>query len=200
MTAALVAGLLKLLCGAQSRWLGVAPSTDVRIYFANHTSNLDAVVLWATLPPELRERTRPVAAKDYWTKGRVRPFLAQRAFHALLIERRKVTVRDNPLEDMLTALDAGSSLILFPEGGRHPGPEPHPFKSGLFHLAKQRPQVGLIPVFLENLNRLLPKGEILPVPLLGSVTIGAPIQLGPAETKIDFLERARLAVWNLHLS
>src|SRR3954470_8328818 len=90
MTAALVAGLLKLLCGAQARWLGVGPSTDVRIYFANHTSNLDAVILWATLPPELRERTRPVAAKDYWTQGRVRPFLAQRAFHALLIERRKV--------------------------------------------------------------------------------------------------------------
>jgi len=200
MTAALVAGLLKLLCGAQARWLGTAPSAEVRIYFANHTSNLDAVVLWATLPPDLRPKTRPVAAKDYWTKGRVRPFLAQKVFHALLIERHKVTVRENPLEGMLAALDAGFSLILFPEGGRFPGLEPRPFKSGLFHLAKQRPNVGLVPVYLENLNRLLPKGEVLPVPLLGSVTIGEPIRLGPAETKVDFLERARLAVWNLHLS
>lgn len=200
MTSAVVATLIRLLCGAQARWLGTAPTPDLRIYFANHSSNLDAVVLWAVLPPLLRQRTRPVAARDYWTKGSLRPFLANRAFNALLIERHKVTVRENPLEGMLAALDGGDSLILFPEGGRFQGPEPKPFKSGLYHLAKQRPNVQLAPVYLENLNRLLPKGELLPVPMLGSVTIGPPIRLDAGETKIDFLERARLAVWNLHLS
>jgi len=143
MTAALVAGLLKLLCGAQARWLGTAPSGDVRIYFANHTSNLDAVVLWATLPPDLRAKTRPVAAKDYWTKGRVRPFLAEKVFHALLIERHKVTVRENPLEGMLAALDEGFSLILFPEGSRFPGPSQGHLKAGFFIWQKDVRMLGL---------------------------------------------------------
>jgi 1-acyl-sn-glycerol-3-phosphate acyltransferase len=121
-------------------------------------------------------------------------------FHALLIQRQKVTAEDNPLRDMLAALDRGDSLIIFPEGTRSSNPEPQRFKSGLFHLAKDRPTVEFVPVYLENLNRILPKGEILPVPLLGSVTIGAPIRLEAEETKEAFLERARQAVWNLHHS
>ena len=168
---ALMAFLFRALCGARARWQGCEPSGHQRIYFANHTSHLDAVVLWATLPPIFRARTRPVAARDYWAASRVRLWLAENVFHALLIERRKVTTQENPLRDMLASLDAGDSLILFPEGTRSSQLEPQTFKSGLFHLAKQRPQVEFVPVYLENLNRILPKGEMLPVPLLGSVTI-----------------------------
>jgi 1-acyl-sn-glycerol-3-phosphate acyltransferase len=200
MMAWLVVGLVKLLCGARAHWRGCAPELRTRIYFANHTSHLDVVVLWAALPPPLRQKTRPVAARDYWMRGAVRRFLAERIFNSLLVERKKVTVKDNPLEPMLAALDAGHSLIIFPEGTRSADLEPQPFKSGLFHLARQRPAVELVPVFLENLNRVLPKGEVLPVPMLGSVTIGAPIALEANEAKAEFLERARLAVWNLHLT
>jgi 1-acyl-sn-glycerol-3-phosphate acyltransferase len=200
MIAPLIAGIVKLLCGANARWLGCAPELKPRIYFTKHTSHLDAVVIWAALPASIRVRTRPVAAKDYWIQSALRRFLAGRVFRALLIERKNVTVRDNPLEPMLAVLDAGESLIIFPEGTRSAGLEPQPFKSGLFHLALQRPQIELVPVYLENLNRVLPKGEILPVPMLGSVTIGAPVTLGNNESKADFLERARCAVWNLHLT
>jgi 1-acyl-sn-glycerol-3-phosphate acyltransferase len=195
---ALFAFLFRALCGARARWLRCEPAERQRIYFANHTSHLDAVVLWATLPRVFRARTRPVAARDYWAASRSRLWLAEKVFHALLIERRKVTTAENPLRDMLAALDAGDSLILFPEGTRSSNPEPQTFKSGLFHLAKQRPQVEFVPVYLENLNRILPKGEMLPVPLLGSVTIGAPVRLEQGETKESFLERARQTVWNLH--
>ena len=194
----LFAFVFRALCGARARWQGCEPAGRQRIYFANHTSHLDAVVLWATLPPIFRARTRPVAARDYWTASRIRLWLAEKVFHALLIERHKVTTEVNPLRDMLAALDAGDSLILFPEGTRSSNPEPQTFKSGLFHLAKQRPEVEFVPVYLENLNRILPKGEMLPVPLLGSVTIGAPVRLEQGETKESFLERARLAVWKLH--
>jgi len=195
-----VAAFFRAVCGARARWLGCEPSEQQRIYFANHTSHLDAIVLWATLPMALRARTRPVAAKDYWTANRLRVWLAEKVFRAVLIERRRVTASENPLRDMLSALDAGDSLILFPEGSRYAGLEPRPFKSGLYHLAKKRPKVEFIPVYLENLNRILPKGEILPVPLMGSVTIGAPIRLESGESKELFLERARKAVWNLHLT
>jgi 1-acyl-sn-glycerol-3-phosphate acyltransferase len=196
----LVASLVRLLSGVHPRWLGTDPIDCQRVYFANHTSTLDAAVLWASLPRSIRERTRPVAARDYWTSNALRRWLANDVFRALLIERRKVTYENNPLREMLAVLDAGESLIIFPEGGRFPGPEPQKFKGGLFHLAKDRPRVELVPVYLENLNRILPKGELLPVPLLGSITMGAPIRLKSGEAKMAFLARAREAVWGLRLT
>ena len=192
-------GLVRLLTGSQARWHGCPPKAEQRIYFANHQSHADLVMIWAALPAELRGITRPIAAKDYWAKG-LRAYLANEVLNALLIERKKVTASDNPVDQMEAALAAGSSLILFPEGTRNAGPEPQPFKGGLFHLARKLPDVELVPVYLENLNRVLPKGEVLPVPMLGSITVGAPIRLEAEETKVDFLERARLAVWNLRLS
>lgn len=194
MTANLLAGCVRLLTGANGRWAGCAPDVRQRIYFANHASNLDAVVIWAALPAPVRELTRPVAARDYWDGGPVRRHLAAKVFHALLIERRKPTARDNPLAQMLDALGTVNSLIIFPEGARYLEPDPRPFKGGLFHLARHRPDVELVPVYLENMNRILPKGEFLAVPLLGGVTFGVPLSLAAAETKEHFLERARAAV------
>jgi len=197
MTAQLLVGLVRLLCGAYPRWRGCAPDPRPRIYFANHTSNLDALVLWSALPPAVRKLTRPVAAQDYWTKGPVRRYLANRVFHAILIERKKVTARDNPLEAILGGMTDNSSIIIFPEGGRFLNPEPAPFKPGLYHLAKKRPDAELVPVLIDNLTRVLPKGEVLPVPLLCSVTFGTPVQLADGESKPDFLVRARQAVCDL---
>lgn len=189
--------LVRLLTGIRAHWQGTEPDARQRIYFANHTSNLDAVVIWAALPEALRKITRPVAAHDYWSRGLVRPYLAKRVFNAVLIERRNVTVKNNPLTPMLAALDAGSSLIIFPEGGRMAGGEPAEFKSGIYHLAARRPEAELIPVWIDNVNRVLPKGEIFPVPMLGSITIGAPIRREEDETKEAFLRRTHAALCRL---
>jgi 1-acyl-sn-glycerol-3-phosphate acyltransferase len=189
--------LARLISGANARWLGCAPDKRQRIYFANHTSNLDALVLWAMLPAEVRVLRRPVAARDYWSKG-FRRYLADEVFHAILIERKKPTAHDNPIEQILEAMGNDKSIIIFPEGGRFSGPEPQPFKSGLYHLAQKRPGVELIPVLMDNLNRILPKGEVLPVPLIGHVTFGASMKLLPDEGKAAFLERARAEVMRLH--
>lgn len=194
MVADLIAGSLRLCTGAVARWQGCAPEVCQRVYFANHTSNLDGPLLWASLPPAVRARTRMVAAHDYWSVGRLRRYLALKVFNAVLIERKKVTADSNPMDAMIAAMGDEHSLILFPEGGRFPGPDPQPFKAGLYHLAKKRPDVQLVPVLMENLNRILPKGEVLPVPLIGSLVFGAPIQLQPGETKPAFLDRARAAI------
>ncbi len=194
MTQALLVAMARLVSGANVRWAGCGPEIRQRVYFANHTSNLDALVVWASLPPPVRALTRPVAARDYWSKGPLRRYLANRVLHAVLIERKKPTTHDNPLADMLAALGDRYSLIIFPEGGRQTGLELAPFKGGLFHLAKDRPDVELVPVLIENLNRILPKGEFLPVPLLGSVSFGAAIKLEAGEGKARFLERAQAAV------
>ena len=191
MIRSLLVFLAKALSGAGGRWLGCAPDTKQRIYFANHSSHLDALTLWSILPPEVRVLTRPVAARDYWIRGAVRRYLALEVFQAILIDRNDVRPHQNPVDQILEAMGTRGSVILFPEGGRSSGPEPMPFKGGLYHLAQRRPEIELVPVLMQNLNRILPKGEILPVPLLGHVTFGPPLSLQAGETKPDFLERAR---------
>ena len=193
---ALVA-LTKMLAGSSVRWVGCEPSTRQRLYFANHTSHLDALVLWTALPPAARLLARPVAARDYWQAGQLRQHLAIDVFNAVLIDRHPAAdAPRHPLEPLFTALDdpRQHSLIIFPEGTRGSNLEPAPFKSGLYHLAKQRPTVELVPVLIDNMNRILPKGELLPVPLLGGVSFGPPMQLQPGEGKAAFLTRARDAV------
>lgn len=190
----LFAVISRFITGANPRWVGGAPDNRQRIYFANHTSHLDALVIWAALPADVRALTRPVAARDYWTKNGLRRYVANEIFNAVLIERRKPTAHDNPLTDMRNALGDGHSLIIFPEGTRQMGTDIGPFKGGLFHLAKDCPQLEFVPVLVENLNRILPKGEFLPVPLLGSVSFGPAIRLEHGEEKIAFLNRALAAV------
>ena len=167
------------------------------MYFANHTSHLDALVLWASLPSEVRNLTRPVAAKDYWEKGWVRRWLATRVFDALLIDRKEIKVHQSPVDLMLKAIGDTQSLIVFPEGHRNTAEDLDEFKSGLYYLAKKRPDLELVPVHLDNMNRVLPRGEFLPVPLLSCITFGPPMWLLNQEPKTDFLRRAREAVRRL---
>lgn len=195
-TAATLAIVAKFVSGATLRWVNCQPSTCQRVYFANHTSHLDALVLWATLPRNLRVLTRPVAAADYWNRGAVRRHMAA-AFNAILIDRKKIKVHKSPVDMILKEIGDTSSVIVFPEGGRSSGEEVGEFKSGIYYLGKKRPDLELMPVYIDNLNRVLPRGEVLPVPLLSTITIGAPIWLQQGESKADFLIRARQAVVDL---
>lgn len=185
--------LARLFSGYTVRWVDCQPDTCQRVYFANHTSHLDAVVLWSALPRHLRTITRPVAAADYWSKGWFRPKLAE-AFNALLIDRQEIKVHHSPIDLMIREIGDVYSLIVFPEGGRTSGEEMGQFKSGLYYLGKKRPDLELVPVYIDNVNRVLPRGEFLPVPLLTCITIGPPIFLEAGEPKVDFLNRARDAV------
>jgi 1-acyl-sn-glycerol-3-phosphate acyltransferase len=205
MPSSLLATFIRLITGVNARWVDAAPAEGYdpgqlpqRIYYANHQSNLDAPVIWAALPTALRKRTRPVAAQDYWDATALRRRIARNGFNALLIERKKVTKTNNPLTAMEAALEAGDSLILFPEGTRSEAEdEEHSvgeFKSGLYHLARKFPSVQLVPVYLENLSRILPKGELILVPLLAAARFGAPLARVDDEGKGPFLDRARLAL------
>lgn len=195
-SSALLVGVVKLLVGAYARWIDSQPSARQRIYFANHTSHIDTLAIWSSLPRQLRARTRPIAARDYWGKG-LRRYIATRGFGAVLIDRAREQSGMDPLEPLRTALQAGDSLIIFPEGTRGASATPARFRSGLFRLAEEFPAVELIPVYLDNLHRSLPKGALLPVPLVCTVRFGAPLQLAPGEEKEAFLDRARAAVIGL---
>jgi 1-acyl-sn-glycerol-3-phosphate acyltransferase len=202
--ATVLAGAAKVICGAYVRWAGCAPDGRQRVYFANHTSHLDFVVVWASLPGPARALTRPVAARDYWSRGRLRPYIAGSIFNALLIDRPSHTGAEGAVragqqivESMAEAMGDRYSLILFPEGTRGTGEALGEFKSGLFHLCARKPGLELVPVYIENLNRVLPKGQFLPVPLISRVTFGPPTSLLEGESKRAFLDRAREAVLGL---
>ncbi|MEM9427319.1 MAG: lysophospholipid acyltransferase family protein [Pseudomonadota bacterium] len=185
----------RIITAVRAIWDGVEPVPSKRVYFANHTSNGDFVLLWAVLPPRLRAKTRPVAAGDYWLTSKVRAFVGREVFKAVLIDRNPETRTEDPITQMAEALDEGSSLILFPEGMRNMSDEPLlPFKTGLFHLAMQRPDVDLVPVWIENLNQVMPKGEVIPLPLLCTVRFGEALRLQDGEAKEPFLERSHAAL------
>lgn len=256
-------GFVRLLTGSQARWYGCPPKAEQRIYFANHQSHADMVLIWAALPEELRSITRPIAAKDYWTKTPFRQWITTAVFNAVYVDRQATPARpaapvgveptglatadassasasaapsalsttptavdaetaaaggpdepspsaspqtpspealraalpeSDPLAPLVRALESGDSIVIFPEGTRGHGDEPQPFKSGLFKLAQMFPQVVLVPAWINNVQRVMPKGEVVPVPILCSVTFGAPIVLGAVEERRPFLDRARSAV------
>jgi 1-acyl-sn-glycerol-3-phosphate acyltransferase len=184
----------RLITGVRAVWRGCPPIPRQRIYFANHASHFDFVLIWATLPPPMRRMTRPVAALDYWGANGLRHYLITRVFNGVLIDRKPPSRHINPLRPMVSALASEDSLILFPEGTRNPGGGVLPFKPGLFHLAKEFPEVELVPVWIENVGRVMPKGTLIPVPLICSLSFGQPVTLAAGESKPAFLERARQAL------
>ncbi|MGO4810091.1 lysophospholipid acyltransferase family protein [Cupriavidus sp. 2MCAB6] len=187
-----------LLTGMQARWNGCLPAAVQRIYFANHSSHGDFVLIWGCLPPDLRPLTRPVAGADYWNKSGLRRFIGKDVFNALLIDRTRSDPGSDPVALMEHAVRRGDSLILFPEGTRNTTDERLlPFKSGIYHLACVCRDVEFVPVWIDNLNRVMPKGEFVPVPLLCTVTFGKPLTLGAEEAKDDFLARCRAGLLSL---
>ena len=186
---------LRLLTGAHGRWSGCAPEPVQRIYCVNHTSHLDFLLLWTALPGALRRTTRPVAAADYWNAGPVRRYLIHHVFRGVLVDRTGKLAQ--PLEPVFTALAQGDSLIFFPEGTRGPGEGLLPLKSGVYHVAREWPRVDLVPVWIDNSYRVMPKGVFFPVPLLCSMTFGAPLRLYEGEERDSFLLRLRIAMLEL---
>ncbi|RST54469.1 lysophospholipid acyltransferase family protein [Variovorax sp. MHTC-1] len=235
--------VIRLLTGAQARWWGCPPKAEQRIYFANHQSHLDLVMIWAALPEELRSITRPIAARDYWATSPFKRWITTEVFNAIYVERGgsapvpppaaapapseeriepsfDAVVQTElplsppvvetmeptapvvpgsaealaPLQPLIEALQSGDSIIIFPEGTRGHTGEPQKFKSGLFTLAQMFPEVVLVPAWIDNVQRVMPKGEVVPVPILCSVTFGEPVRLEEGEERRPFLDRAREAV------
>ena len=207
IAAGLIVGAAKLLTGVRAIWSGTQPKAEQTLYFANHTSHGDFVLLWATLPADLRALTRPVAGQDYWLASKLRRFIGEQVFNALMIKRdgsaatgsgAEAAAASNPVQQMADALQAGDSLIMFPEGTRNIGDEVLlPLKSGLYHLARACPDVRLVPVWIENLKRVLPKGTLVPIPLACTVRYGTPMVLAEGEDKNTFMARARAAMLDL---
>ncbi|MBK8338329.1 MAG: 1-acyl-sn-glycerol-3-phosphate acyltransferase [Sterolibacteriaceae bacterium] len=197
LLASAISAVARALTGARALWRGCAPQPVQRVYFGNHSSHADFVLIWSSLPPDLRRQTRPVAGADYWDRGGLRGYIIHRVFRGVLVERERREGGADPIATMVGALDEGASLIVFPEGTRNLQDGLLPFKSGIFRLAQARPAVEFVPVWLDNLKRVMPKGKLLPLPILCTVSFGAPIRLADGESREAFLARTRAALLGL---
>lgn len=197
LVAGFINGVARAVTGTRALWRGCAPEPVQRVYFGNHSSHADFILIWSSLPPAIRKPTRPVAGADYWDRSGLRGYLIHRVFRGVLVHRERSASSVDPIAVMVGVLDEGASLIIFPEGTRNLREGLLPFKSGIFRLAQARPQIEFVPVWLDNLQRVMPKGKLLPLPILCTVTFGAPIKLRGGESCEDFLARARDALLDL---
>lgn len=186
-----LAFVARAITAVRADWRGIEPVAKQRVYFANHVSNADMPMIWTVLPNHMRRETRPVAAADYWLKSKLRAFIGPEVFNCVLIDRRPDARQEDPMAKILEALDEGSSLIIFPEGNRNMTDDPLlPFRSGLYNMGLARPEVDLVPTWVANLTEIMPKGEVIPLPLICTVTFGTPIHVQDGESKDAFLARA----------
>src|SRR5437868_6773159 len=182
--ALLVKPFMALFIGLRVRGREHLPRNGQFILVANHASHLDTISLLALFRLTHLRRIRPVAAADYFERNRFVSFLTKTFFNILPIARRGITAENNPMERMQQALAAGDSLILFPEGTRGSGQEIGPFRSGIAHLVAKLPEVPVVPAYLANMGRSLPKGEIIPVPFFCEIRLGAPLKCSGARQQI----------------
>lgn len=190
--------IARFITAVRADWRGIEPVSRQRVYYANHVSNADMPMIWTVLPGHMRRQTRPVAAADYWLKNKLRAFVGPEVFNCVLVDRRPEARSEDPMENILQALDEGSSLIIFPEGKRNMTEDPLlPFRAGLYNMGCARPEVDLVPTWVANLNKIMPKGEVIPLPLICTVTFGTPIHVEDGEGKDDFLKRAADALVDL---
>ena len=192
--------LVRFLTAVRADWQGIEPINKQRVYFANHVSNADMPMIWSVFPPAMRKSVRPVAAADYWLKNKLRAFIGPEVFNCVLVDRRPEARESghDPMQNIFDALDDGSSLIIFPEGNRNMTEDPLlPFKAGLYNMGKARPDVDLVPTWIANVTEIMPKGEVIPLPLICTVTFGEPIHVQDDESKDDFLRRAETALVGL---
>lgn len=192
----LLIAVLRFLIGVSARWESPPDLSKQRIYFANHTSHMDTLAIIAALPTDARANVKPIAAADYWGRNAILRYIAQRGLNAVLIDRKPISGH-NLMEPIIKVVAAGDSIIIFPEGTRSTHALPGPFKSGLYRLSQSFPDVELVPIYLENLHRSMPKGKHFPLPILCTIRIGDPIPRVMAEDKQAFLDRAREAVVRL---
>lgn len=191
-----------------------------RIFAANHVSHADFVALWTGLDPATRAITRPVAGADYWEASGIRSWLIHKVFRGVLVERSAPpppkpslsTKQDGigptgvgqsgagpeesaVLTRLAAPLKAGENLILFPEGTRNlTDAKLLRLRSGIYNLLGLVPEAEVVPLWITHMDRILPKGALVPVPLNCRLSFGPPLERIPGEERAAFLERLSAAI------
>jgi 1-acyl-sn-glycerol-3-phosphate acyltransferase len=188
----LVKPLLAVMVGVNVFGRANLPKKGPFILIANHNSHMDTLTLMNLFPLQQLHHIHPAAAEDYFCAHRFLSWFSGTFFNVIPIPRTHITKANNPLKRMCQVLDAGESLIVFPEGSRGQPEHMAPFQSGIVHLIQKYPDVSVVPVFLKGMGRVLPKGEFVPVPFFCDVVIGEPLQFAQNSTENRDVILARL--------
>lgn len=171
--ACLVRPLVSLLLGRCIKGHEHLPVSGPAIIAANHNSHLDILYLIALMPFKAIPLLRPVAAADYFCSTPITSWLSRTLLGIIPLDRKRGSFHADPLAGPAAALEQGEIVIIFPEGSRGKPEELGQIKPGVAHLAKRFPQVPVIPVFMRNLGRSLPRGSFVLVPFCGKTAVGA---------------------------
>lgn len=188
--------LMAIFIGYRTQGRQWLPEAGPFVLIANHSSHLDTVSLLNLFPLRRLRDIQPVAAADYFERNRFVAWFSHTFFNTLPIARRRITQENNPIQRMLAQLRAGKSLIIYPEGARGSGEEIGPIRPGIAHLLQQMPRLPVIPVYLVNHGRILPKGEWFPAPFLCEIRVGQP-QVFNCGNRKEILEKLRSAILSL---
>lgn len=171
---------------------------DQFIIAANHNSHADAVTLMTAVPTNKLANTHPIAAADYFGKNKFTSFISWLFINVKLIPRKKSSDEDNdnPINIMDELLKKKKSIIIFPEGSRGKPGKLSPFKKGIGILSEKNQNVPIIPVYLEGISRVLPKGNKIILPSLTKIYFGEAIHITD-ESAEEIVERVEKAIHRL---
>jgi 1-acyl-sn-glycerol-3-phosphate acyltransferase len=159
------------------------------ILIANHNSHMDTMALMSAIPSRFIHRVHPIAARDFFGGSLFSRILMRYLVNATLIRRDREDPKRDPIDDMDKMLKKQRSLILYPEGSRGIPGKMSNFKRGLGYLVQRNPNINVIPVYLENIYKTLPKGKKLILPYNCSIKFGQPIKFNSLEME-DILKTA----------
>ena len=161
------------------------------IFAANHHSHVDTPLLATSVPEPWRHRLFVAAAADYFFRTPLTSVVSALVIGAIPIDRSRVSRRS--ADRAADLIDAGWSMLIFPEGGRSPDGWGQPFRGGAAYLAL-RCGVPVVPVHIEGTGRILRKGRKLPSPASTRLTFGAPLHPTPDEDSRRFAARLERTV------
>lgn len=172
----LVRPVILFVLGINIRHREKLPDTGPVVIIANHNSHLDTLVLMSLFKGRSFQKVRPVAAGDYFMKNKFLAFFSTRVMNIIPIQRKMTKDIRGMFSPIIEAIDDDGIIILFPEGSRGEAEQLSKYKSGIYYLMREVPDVEIVPVFMHGLGKALPKGSFIFVPFFVDILVGDPFK------------------------
>ncbi len=161
------------------------------VFVANHHSHADTTLLLATLPAHLRRDLSVAAGADYFFTNKFMSTISALFIGAVPIERQRLSKLS--ITNTVETIEAGNSLLIYPEGGRSPDGWSKEHRPGAAFVSKLA-GVPIVPIYIEGTGNVLPKGKYWPTRSRCAVAFGSPMRLEEDEDVRLFAKRVQKRV------
>ena len=192
----LVRPLVLIISGVSLKGKENLPSKGPAILVANHNSHLDTMVIMSLFSLKTLEKVRPIGAEDYFCNKPYKKWLSKNLIDLIALKRRPSKADGHPFGEIYKALDNGDIVLLFPEGSRGDPEVMKPFKTGIAHMAKDYPDVPVVPLSIYGAGKALPRGEALFVPFIIEVNVGEAVYYDYKD-KLEYTKNLEKCVFRL---